>query len=142
MWIGNVLLVLLNLPLIGIWVRMLRIPYQVLFPMIILFAAIGTLLAELQRLRRLRDRLLRAPRLRPRSSAAASRRRCCSASSSGPLLEENLRRALIISRGDPSVFLTRPISAALLALAVAALVVAVLPTIRKRREEVFAEDEP
>ena len=59
----------------------------------------------------------------------------------GPLLEENLRRALIISRGDATVFLTRPISAALLALTVAALVVAVLPTIRKRREVVFAEEE-
>lgn len=59
----------------------------------------------------------------------------------GPLLEENLRRALIISRGDASVFLTRPISAVLLTVAVAALVVAALPTIRKRREVVFAEEE-
>jgi TctA family transporter len=59
----------------------------------------------------------------------------------GPLLEENLRRALIISRGDPTVFVTRPLSAVLLVLAVAALVVAVLPTIRKRRDEVFTDDE-
>jgi TctA family transporter len=59
----------------------------------------------------------------------------------GPLLEENLRRALIISRGDPSVFLTRPLSAVLLAMAVAALVIAVLPAIRKRRDVVFAEEE-
>jgi TctA family transporter len=58
----------------------------------------------------------------------------------GPLLEENLRRALIISRGDPSVFVTRPISLALLVLAVAAIVVAALPTIRRKREVVFAED--
>jgi TctA family transporter len=59
----------------------------------------------------------------------------------GPLLEDHLRRALIISRGDASVFLTRPISAVLLVLAVGALIVAVLPTIRKRREVVFADEE-
>jgi putative tricarboxylic transport membrane protein len=59
----------------------------------------------------------------------------------GPLLEENLRRALIISRGDPSVFVTRPISLVLLLLAVAALVVAVLPLVRRRREQIFAEED-
>ena len=140
MWIGNVLLVLLNLPLIGMWVRMLRIPYQVLFPMIILFAAIGTYslgfnaydVYAIAFFGILGYVLIKcgcepAPLLLGFVL--------------GPLLEENLRRALIISRGDPSVFLTRPISAALLALAVAALVVAVLPTIRKRREVVFAEEE-
>ena len=140
MWIGNVLLVLLNLPLIGIWVRMLRIPYQVLFPMIILFAAIGTYslgfnaydVYAIAFFGILGYVLIKcgcepAPLLLGFVL--------------GPLLEENLRRALIISRGDASVFLTRPISAVLLALAVAALVVAVLPTIRKRREVVFAEEE-
>ena len=59
----------------------------------------------------------------------------------GPLLEENLRRALIISRGDPSVFVTRPISLVLLLLAVAALVVAVLPLVRRRREQIFGEED-
>jgi TctA family transporter len=59
----------------------------------------------------------------------------------GPLLEENLRRAMIISRGDPSVFVTRPISAALLLVAVAALVVAMLPAVRRRREVVFSEED-
>ena len=59
----------------------------------------------------------------------------------GPLLEEHLRRAMILSRGDPSIFVTRPISAVLLALAAAALVVAVLPAVRKRRDEVFAEED-
>jgi putative tricarboxylic transport membrane protein len=58
----------------------------------------------------------------------------------GPLLEENLRRALIISRGDPTVFVTRPISAALMVVAVGALVLAVLPAIRRRREVVFQEE--
>ena len=59
----------------------------------------------------------------------------------GPLLEEHLRRAMIISRGDPSVFLTRPISLGLLIAALIALIVAVLPTIRKKREEVFQEED-
>ena len=59
----------------------------------------------------------------------------------GPLLEEHLRRAMIISRGDPTVFLTRPISAVLLAAAAAALIVALLPSIRKKREEVFQEED-
>ena len=59
----------------------------------------------------------------------------------GPLLEEHLRRAMIISRGDATVFLTRPISAALLVLAAIALVIAVLPAIRKKREEVFVEED-
>jgi TctA family transporter len=59
----------------------------------------------------------------------------------GPLLEEHLRRAMILSRGDPSIFLTRPISAVLLALAAAAIAVAVLPAVRKKRDEVFVEED-
>jgi TctA family transporter len=59
----------------------------------------------------------------------------------GPLLEENLRRAMILSRGDPTTFVTRPISAGLLLLAVAVLVVVFLPAVRKKREEVFVEEE-
>ncbi|HEX4812911.1 MAG TPA: tripartite tricarboxylate transporter permease [Nonomuraea sp.] len=140
MWIGNVLLVLLNLPLIGLWVRMLRIPYQVLFPMIILFAAIGTYSLGFNAYDvyaivffGLLGYVLIKCGCEPAPLLLGF--------VLGPLVEENLRRTLIISRGDPSVFLTRPISAALLALAVAALVVAVLPTIRRRREIVFTEDE-
>ncbi|MGI5285195.1 tripartite tricarboxylate transporter permease [Nonomuraea polychroma] len=140
MWIGNVLLVLLNLPLIGVWVRMLRIPYQVLFPMIILFAAIGTYSLGFNAYDvyaivffGILGYILIKCGCEPAPLLLGF--------VLGPLLEENLRRALIISRGDASVFVTRPISAVLLALAVAALVVAVLPTIRKRREIVFAEEE-
>jgi TctA family transporter len=59
----------------------------------------------------------------------------------GPLMEENLRRAMLLSRGDPSTFVTRPISAVLLLLAVAVLVVVFLPSVRKKREEVFVEEE-
>jgi TctA family transporter len=58
----------------------------------------------------------------------------------GPLLEENLRRAMILSHGDPTAFVTRPISAALLAIAVAVLIIVFLPSVKKKREEVFAEE--
>ncbi|WP_433831681.1 tripartite tricarboxylate transporter permease [Actinoplanes sp. CA-015351] len=140
MWIGNVLLVLLNLPLIGIWVRMLRIPYQVLFPMIILFAAVGTYSLNFNAYDvyaiaffGLLGYVLIKCGCEPAPLLLGF--------VLGPLLEENLRRALIISRGDPSVFLTRPISAALLLLAAAALAITVLPAIRQRRDTVFTDEE-
>jgi putative tricarboxylic transport membrane protein len=141
MWVGNLFLVLLNLPLIGIWVKMLTIPYKVLFPAIIAFAVIGTFSLALN----------------PYDVYAIAffgilgyvliKLGCEPAPLLlgfvlGPLLEEHLRRAMIISHGDPSVFVTRPISAVLLLLAVAALVLAVLPGIRRRREVVFVEEEP
>jgi putative tricarboxylic transport membrane protein len=140
MWIGNALLLLLNLPLIGIWVRMLRIPYEVLFPMIILFAAIGTYSVDFNAYD------VYAIAFFGVLGYVLIKCGCEPAPLLlgfvlGPLLEENLRRALIISRGDPSVFLTRPLSAVLLAMAVAALVITVLPAIRKRREVVFAEED-
>jgi putative tricarboxylic transport membrane protein len=140
MWVGNVLLVLLNLPLIGLWVRMLTIPYHVLFPAIIAFAAIGTFsiasnafdiyaIAVLGILGYVLVKLDCEPA--PLLLGFVL----------GPLLEEHLRRAMIISRGDPTTFLTRPISAGLLALAVAALVVVCLPTVSRKREQVFHEEE-
>ena len=108
MWVGNLLLVVLNLPLIGLWVRMLRVPYQVLFPAIIVFASIGCyslglnawdvyLIAGLGVVGYLLIRWGCEPA--PLLLGFVL----------GPLLEENLRRALIISRGEPSVFVTRPI---------------------------------
>ena len=83
MWIGNLMLVILNLPLIGIWVKLLTVPYRFLFPAILLFCCIGVYIAQQQRLRRLHDGGLRRHRLRLHQARAASRRRCCSASSSG-----------------------------------------------------------
>jgi putative tricarboxylic transport membrane protein len=123
MWIGNVLLVLLNLPLIGIWVRMLRIPYQVLFPMIVLFAVIGAYSLGMN------EYDVYAIAVFGILGYVLIRCGCEPAPLLlgfvlGPLLEENLRRALIISRGDATVFLTRPISAALLVLTVVILVIA------------------
>ncbi|WP_125777530.1 tripartite tricarboxylate transporter permease [Antribacter gilvus] len=140
MWVGNVLLVLLNLPLIGLWVRMLRVPYSVLFPTIVVFACIGTYSLGQNPYHVLAVAFF--------GILGFVLVRCgCEPAPLllgfvlGPLLEDNLRRALLISHGDPSVFVTRPISAVLLALAVVALVVAVLPSIRRKREVVFAEDE-
>ena len=140
MWIGNLFLVLLNLPLIGIWVRMLTIPYRMLYPAIIAFAAIGTFslsqsawdVFAVAFFGILGYGLIKlgcepAPLLLGFVL--------------GPLLEDHLRRALIISRGDPTIFLQRPISAVFIALAVGALAIAVLPAIRRRREVVFAEPE-
>jgi putative tricarboxylic transport membrane protein len=140
MWVGNLFLVLLNLPLIGIWVKMLTIPYRVLFPAIITFACIGTF----------------ALGLNPYHVYAIAffgilgyvlvKLGCEPAPLLlgfvlGPLLEEHFRRAMIIAQGDASVFLTHPISLVLLIAAVLALVVAVLPAIRRRREVVFQEED-
>lgn len=140
MWIGNLLLVMLNLPLIGLWVRMLAIPYQWLFPAIVVFAAIGTYSLSFNSFD------VYAVAVFGVLGYVLIKCGCEPAPLLlgfvlGPLLEEHLRRALIISRGDASVFFTRPISAVLLALAVGALVVSVLPAIRKKREKVFVEDD-
>jgi TctA family transporter len=140
MWIGNFFLVLLNLPLIGIWVKMLTIPYRILYPTIIAFAAIGTYSIGLNAwdvfaiafFGVLGYVLLKldcepAPLLLGFVL--------------GPLLEDHLRRALIISRGDLTTFVERPVSAVLLVVAAAALVLAILPAIRRKREVVFSEEE-
>lgn len=138
MWIGNLLLVALNLPLIGIWVKMLSVPYWVLFPAIVAFACIGTYTVRGNVYEVLAIVFFGA------LGYVLIRAGCepvplLLGFVLGPFLEENLRRALIISRGDPTTFLTRPISATLLALALVALVAAVLPQIRRKREAVFVE---
>jgi putative tricarboxylic transport membrane protein len=139
MWLGNLMLVVINLPLVGLWVRLLRVPYRHLFPMIIIFCAIGvyslnnspfdvamTALFGVVGYFLVKHDFEPAPMLLGFVL--------------GPLMEENLRRAMLIARGDATVFLTRPLSASLLALAFILLVIAVLPMIRKRRDEVFVED--
>jgi TctA family transporter len=139
MWIGNLLLVLLNLPLIGIWVRLLTIPYNILFPAIVAFACIGTYSLSLNPFD------VYAIAFFGILGYALVKLGCEPAPLLlgfvlGPLLEQHLRRALIISHGDPTVFLTRPISLALLIAAVFALTFAVLPWIRRKREVVFQEE--
>ena len=141
MWIGNLFLILLNLPLIGIWVRMLTIPYKILYPAIIAFASIGTYSLGLNPWHvfaiaffGLLGYFLIKLGCEPAPLLLGF--------VLGPLLEDHLRRSLIISRGDLSIFVTRPVSAILLVMAVAAIVIAVLPAIREGREMVFVEEEP
>ena len=139
MWVGNAMLVILNLPLIGMWVQLLKIPYRLLYPMILVFCCIGVytvnnttfdiwtitafgvigyIFAKLE----------------------------CEAAPLllgfilGPMMEENLRRAMLLSRGSPDVFWTRPISATMLVLSVIMLVILALPAIRKKRDETFVDD--
>jgi TctA family transporter len=140
MWVGNVLLVVLNLPLIGVWVRLLMVPYSVLFPAIIVFACIGTYTLDQNPYDVLAIAVL--------GLLGFVLVRCgCEPAPLllgfvlGPLLEDNLRRALLQSHGDPTVLVTRPISATLLAVAAVALIVAVVPTVRRKREVVFAEQD-
>jgi len=138
MWVGNLMLVIINLPLVGVWVSLLRVPYRLLFPSIIVFCCIGIYSINNSPF----DVMIAAAfgvvgywmnkhDFEPAPLVLAF--------VLGPLMEDNLGRALLLSRGDPSVFVTRPISAALMAVAVLLLVVAVLPMIRKRRDEVFVE---
>jgi putative tricarboxylic transport membrane protein len=138
MWIGNLMLVILNLPLIGLWVKLLKVPYHVLFPIIMAFCSIGVYSVNSN----VYD--LYAVAFFGLMGYALLKLRCEPAPLLlgfvlGPMLEENLRRAMILGRGDPSTFVTRPISLALLLLTVAVLVIMLLPAIRKKRDEVFIE---
>ncbi|MDB5598058.1 MAG: Tripartite tricarboxylate transporter TctA family [Xanthobacteraceae bacterium] len=139
MWVGNLMLVIINLPLVGLWVSLLRVPYRLLFPSIVVFCCIGiysvnnspsdVIIAAVFGLIgywMVKHDFEPAPMLLGFVL--------------GPLMEENLRRAMLIARGDPTVFITRPISAGLIAVATVLLVLALLPTIRKRRDEVFVEE--
>lgn len=139
MWIGNLFLLVLNLPLIGLWVRIITVPYHMLFPLILVFCAIGVYSLN----NNIVDVYLMA--LFGVLGYIFSKLDCEPAPMLlgfilGPLMEEYLRRALIISRGDPSVFITRPISATLLVLAVLSMVMVLLPAIRRTREEAFKEE--
>jgi TctA family transporter len=138
MWIGNAMLVIINLPLIGIWVRLLKVPYRMLFPMIVVLCAIGVYSLNssafevgMTALFGILGYLFYKLGCEPAPMLLGF--------ILGPLMEENLRRALVLSRGDPTVFLTRPISLTLLALATLLLLIVILPTFRKTREEAFKE---
>jgi TctA family transporter len=139
MWIGNLMLVLLNLPLIGIWVRLLSIPYYALFPAIMAFSMLGVFtvnnnVVDLFTLAffGIFGYLLVKLDCEPAPLLLGF--------VLGPMFEEQLRRAMIISRGDPMIFVTRPISVALLLVAVVMLAAIALPAISRKREEIFQED--
>jgi TctA family transporter len=136
MWIGNLFLVVLNLPLIGLWVRMISVPYQLLYPSILVFCAIGVFSLNNSEF----DIYLMA--LFGLLGYALSRLGCEPAPMLlafilGPLMEEYLRRAMLLSRGNPWVFVERPISAILLGLAALALCAVLLPVFGRTRKEAF-----
>jgi len=134
MWLGNLMLVILNLPLIGIWVSLLKVPYRVLFPAIMMFAAIGiyitnsmafdVYIAAMFGVLGITWRMLGCSPIPMMLGFVL-----------GPMLEENLRRALQVSEGDPTVFLTRPISCAFIIATALILIVMMVPALRKRHAE-------
>ena len=138
MWIGNLMLVILNLPLVGLWVRLLRVPYRLLFPAILVFMAIGVYSINNSALDVYMTIAVRPAGLRLHE-AQVEPAPLILAFVLGPLMEENLRRALLISRGDPTVFFTRPISAGFLIAAILLLAIMVLPAVRKKRERAVEE---
>jgi putative tricarboxylic transport membrane protein len=138
MWVGNLLLVILNLPLIGMWIKLLTVPYRWLYPAILLFCCVGVYSVQNS----------------PFDVAQTAIfgligyifvKLACEPAPLilgfilGPLMEENLRRAMLLSRGDPAVFVQRPISLVMLCIAAALLLVVILPAVRKKREEAFVE---
>ncbi len=138
MWIGNLMLVILNLPLIGIWVKLLRVPYRMLFPAILVFCTIGVYSLNYN----VFDIFMFA--IFGVIGYVWSKLGCEGAPLLlglvlGPMMEENFRRALLLSRGEFSTFVTRPLSATLLALAAILLLLVMLPALRKKREETFVE---
>jgi putative tricarboxylic transport membrane protein len=141
MWIGNAMLVILNLPLIGMWVMLLKVPYRLLFPAIMAFSCIGiysvnnspmelylTALFGVVGFVWMKLDMPPAPMLLGFVL--------------GPLMEENLRRALLISRGDPTVFVTRPISLGFIIATVLILVVMLMPAVKARRADITESSTP
>lgn len=140
MWIGNLLLVVINLPMIGLWVKLLNVPYRLLYPAILLFCCIGVYSMN----NRIFDVMLAAGF---GLLGYAFRKAKCEPGPLllgfvlGPLLEANLRRTLLIEQGDPSIFVERPISLVMLIATVALLAMMIFPAFRKKREEAFQEEE-
>jgi putative tricarboxylic transport membrane protein len=138
MFIGNVMLVIINLPLIRIWVTLLKVPYRLLYPAILVFCCIGVFSLNnsmFEVLILVGFGFLGYTFLKFGCEPAP----LLLAFILGPLMEENLRRAMLLSRGDPVVFVQRPISATLLAVALLLLVIVLLPMVRKSRDSAFKE---
>jgi TctA family transporter len=139
MWLGNLMLVVINLPLIGIWVSLLKVPYRFLFPAILIFCCIGVYSVNNSWFEVMLTGIFGV------LGYIFTKLGCEPAPLLlgfilGPLMEENLRRALLLSRGDPAVFVERPISATLLVLSALLLLTVILPAVRKRRQEIFTEE--
>jgi TctA family transporter len=140
MWVGNAFLVILNLPLIGMWIKLLTVPYRYLYPAILVFMAIGVFSLSNNPF----DVLIMA--LFGVLGYICVKLECEPAPMIlgfilGPLMEENLRRAMLLSRGDPMTFVTKPISAGFIIASVILLLIVALPAIRKKRDEAFVAEE-
>ena len=138
MWIGNLMLVILNLPLIGIWIKLLTVPYRFLFPAILTFCCIGLYTTNnnnwdvyMAVLFGVLGYVFYKLSMEPAPLLLGF--------ILGPMMEENLRRALLLSRGDWTTFATRPLSAGLLIAALLMIIVVSLPSIKNRREEAFKD---
>jgi putative tricarboxylic transport membrane protein len=139
MWIGNLMLIILNLPLIGMWIKLLSVPYRWLFPSIVLFCALGVYTTNNNTFDIWMVALFGAIGygfiklgVEPAPLLLGF--------ILGPMMEENLRRALLLSRGDWSVLVTRPLSASLLAVAAVLIIIVLMPAVKAKREEAFVED--
>jgi TctA family transporter len=138
MWIGNLMLLVINLPMIGMWVKLLQVPYKYLYPSILVFCAIGvysisnnvfdvyqTVLFGFVGYIFSKLKMEPAPLL--------------IGFVLGPMMEEHLRRAMLLSRGDVMVFVERPISASMLAIGAVAMIAMMLPSLRKGKDKALAE---
>ncbi|MEP2532243.1 tripartite tricarboxylate transporter permease [Shimia sp.] len=140
MWIGNLMLLLLNLPLVGLWVKLVSIPYKILFPIVIVFACVGVFSINNSAFAVFTmagfgvfGYVLKKLECEPAPMILGF--------ILGPMMEGHMQRALLISRGDISVFVREPISAGLLAVAAVALIVAVLPSVNKTRKIAMVDDD-
>jgi len=140
MWIGNLMLVVLNLPLIGVWVKLLKVPYRILFPAILVFCTIGVYSLNYNTFDIYTTAIFGVV------GYFWAKLKCEGAPLLlglvlGPMMEENFRRALLLSRGDFFTFVERPLSASLLGAAAILVVLVALPSIRKKRQETFVEED-
>ena len=138
MWVGNLILVILNLPMIGIWIKLLTVPYRFLFPAILTFCCIGLYTLNnnnfdvyMAVIFGLIGYIFYKLNCEPAPLLLGF--------ILGPMMEENLRRALLLSRGDWTTFMSRPLSAGLLIAALLMIVVVMLPSIKNKREEAFQD---
>jgi TctA family transporter len=138
MWIGNLMLVIINLPLIGIWVSLLKIPYRILFPIILVFCCVGAYSIA-------NSTFLIVMMAGFALLGYVFAKLGCEGAPFllgfvlGPLMEENLRRSMVLSFGDPTIFIQRPISLCILLLALGLVLLIVLPQFRQTREQAFQE---
>ncbi|MCG3190745.1 MAG: hypothetical protein LKCHEGNO_03567 [Burkholderiaceae bacterium] len=139
MWVGNLMLIVLNLPLIGIWIKLLTVPYRFLFPAILTFCCIGLYTINnsnfdvyISVIFGFVGYLFYKLGCEPAPLLLGF--------ILGPMMEENLRRALLLSRGDWSTFVTRPLSAGLLIASALMIVVVALPSIKAKRQEAFSAE--